>query len=49
MPYHTPETFGILKQGKTTFGLGLGQHCVPKYGQQNKKTVIMTTGLMSTA
>lgn len=40
----SPQTFGMLKQGKINFGLGLQQHCVPKnfcknhQNGKNKKT-----------
>lgn len=30
LPYSLiPQTLGMLQLGKTTFGLGLRQHCIP--------------------
>lgn len=40
-----PQTFGMLKQDKITFRLGLKQPCVPKNCKDSKK-VDMTTRLI---
>lgn len=44
-----PQTFGMLKQGQITLGLGLKQHCVPKKTvcKNNKKADIMTYGYLT--
>lgn len=42
-----PQIFGVLKQDKITFGLGLKQPCVPKNCQDNKEAD-MTTRLITT-